>query len=394
MKSRNGANTWRLQANFCAVAATAIFWFPKPASADDATCAQREQQGLAGNPASVVIPQLAGGCYGVAEEQHPLTQKIFSLLDQTPARESLALALRTLAMSVKSDDVYGEDRAPRISFADSAEDAAVGIGFGALAGESGTSPVAWQFDQGKAPAVEGLDVIAILSARCPDTQSSTSDACQSAIATVKAWLRAVQLAETALSRYAAPALEELQQLSAARLAMWHAYRDEALPQYPWEWLINSARLNKADQGPSGRLRDGDGQPIGPMNVPTDQLIVLHPGVGLEYRSEPDEIAAASESKTKPIVYLELIGRYRWGWDESTGRMRGGAGVSLVATYADRDEDTEVGYGLLFHTRRSKAYTFGVTRSGDATNIIFNADFAEFFKDKLSYWKGVEEQAAK
>jgi hypothetical protein len=48
---------------------------------------------------------------------------------------------------------------------------------------------------------------------------------------------------------------------------------------------------------------------------------------------------------------------------------------------------------MFHSRFSRTYTFGITRSGDSTNIVFNVDVAEFFKDKLSYWKGVETKAA-
>lgn len=117
-------------------------------------------------------------------------------------------------------------------------------------------------------------------------------------------------------------------------------------------------------------------------------------MGLEYRDRPDSSTADDESKTAPIVYLEIFGRNRWSWNEKTGEMIGGSGVSLVATYADRDDDTEVGYGLLFHSRRSKAYTPGVTRSGDATNIIFNADLAEFFKERMGYWKSVGEMATK
>jgi hypothetical protein len=75
-------------------------------------------------------------------------------------------------------------------------------------------------------------------------------------------------------------------------------------------------------------------------------------------------------------------------------MIGGSGISLVATYADRNHDTKVGYGLLFHSRMTKNYTLGITRSGDTTNVVFNADLAEFFKDKMAYWKGVEEMSTK
>jgi hypothetical protein len=237
-------------------------------------------------------------------------------------------------------------------------------------------------------------VITLLDQDCPRGSDTTAGNCAQAIKTAKSWLRATQLANTALSRYAQSFLEAQLARSTARLAMWHSYRDEALPQFQWEWLLNSYRLNKADKDlKKGRPRDSNGQPMGPMNVPTDQIIFLHPGVGLEHRDNPDKqtTAAESESKTQPILYLELIGRNRWSWNENTGQMIGGNGISLVATYADRGDDTKVGYGIMFHSRRTKAYTLGITRSGDATNIIFNADLAEFFKDKLSFWQDIQEE---
>jgi hypothetical protein len=362
--------------------------------ADDAVCAQQEQQGLADNPASVVIPQLAPSCYGTAEEQQPLTQEVRALIDKDPTSERLAIALRTLAARVENGDLYGS-QAIRNAFARSAEDAADDVARNLPSGQGRTSPEVWHVENGSVRAVPGLSVTGILDNGCPATADPNAKPCQDAINSAKAWLRVAHLADAALSRYAHSAIDELLTRSTNRLAMWHSYRDEALPQFQWEWFLNSWRLNRADKGPNGRARDADNQPIGPMKVPSDQIIFLHPGVGLEYRNRPDKEPAAGvngESKMAPIIYLELLGRYRWSWDESTGKMIGGGGVSVVATYADRGNDTDVGYGLLFHSRRAKAYTLGITRSGDATNIILNVDLAEFFKDKLSYWKGVENAA--
>ena len=362
--------------------------------ADDASCAQQEQEGLSGNPASIVIPQLASSCYGVPEEKQPLTQEIRALIDKDPTSDRLATALRTLATRVRTGDLYGS-QATRDAFAKSAQEAADDVARNLPSGQGKTSPVVWHVENGAVSAVPGLSITGILDSGCPAAADPKTKPCQDAIRSAKAWLRVAQLADAALSSYSGSAIDALLARSTHRLAMWHAYRDEALPQFQWEWLLNSWRLTRADRGPNGRARDADNQPIGPMRVPTDQIVFLHPGVGLEYRDKPDKQPAAGtsgESKTAPIVYLELLGRYRWSWDESTGKMIGGSGVSLVATYADRDNDTDVGYGLLFHSRRTKAYTLGITRSGNATNIIFNADLAEFFKDKLSYWKGVESTA--
>jgi hypothetical protein len=383
--------------------------------AEDASCSKEERDGLlACNSVANVIPQLGPTCYGVPEEQQPLSQEIHALIDKDPTSERLAAALRTLATRVKTGEVYGS-QATRDAFAKRAQEAADDVARNVPAGEGKTSPSVWQVDHGIVSAVPGLNVMEILNNGCPPMDGPTTKSCeadpsvakaqlgaissnktcQAAITSAKAWLRVVTLADATLSRYSGPALNELLVRSTNRLAMWHAYRDEALPQFQWEWFVNSWRLNKADKGPNGRPRDANNQPIGPMKAPTDQIILLHPGVGLEYRNKPGQQPTAgtsSGSKTEPILYLELVGRYRWSWDESTGKMIGGSGVSLVVSYADRNNDKRVGYGLLFHSRLTKAYTLGITRSGHATNVIFNVDLAEFFKDKLSYWKGVESAA--
>jgi hypothetical protein len=362
--------------------------------ADDAACAQQEQDGLAGVKASLVIPQLAPTCYGVPEEDDPVTREILGFIDKEPTPEILATALRTLATHVKTQSVYGTP-ATRDAFAQSATGAAEDVARQLAAGTGNTRAVVWHVNSGMVAAVPGLDIVQLLDSSCATVAAAKTQPCKDAIQSAKAWLRVVQLAETTLTRYSASTIQDLLTRSTNRLAMWHAYRDEALPQFPWEWLLNSRRLDKADKGPNGRPRDGNGQPMGPMKVPTDQIILLHPGVGLEYRNEPDKQAAvdSDESKTAPIIYLEVLGRYRWAWDESTGKMLGGNGISLVVTYADRQDDTEVGYGLMFHSRFSTTYTLGITRSGDSTNVIFNVDLAQFFKDKLSYWQGVESKAA-
>lgn len=363
------------------------------ARADDAQCQKTEADGLRDNKASLVIPQLSS-CYGASDESHSLTKEIRALVDKTPpAPENLSLALQKLASRVQDDELYGT-QAARDKYAALARNAASGIAGGVGAGNGPVAVTVWNVDGGMAPALPEINVVRILDDSCGTTAATPTPACQKAIDESKAWLRVFQLTEASLTRYSAPAIDAILQRSTARLAMWHAYRDEGLPQFQWEWFINSWRLNKADQGPNGRARDKDGQPIGPMKVPTDQIIFLHPGVGLEYRNKPNKSSGGDESKTSPIVYLELFGRNRWSWNEKTGEMIGGSGVSLVTTYADRNHDTKMGYGLLFHSRRTKNYMLGITRTGDTTNIVFNADLAEFFKDKMAYWKGVEEMSTK
>ncbi len=366
------------------------------ARADDAPCETGATAGLLENTASVVIPPNSA-CYGSAEENHSLTKEIRALVDATPpAPGNLSLALQKLASRVQDDPLYGEQPA-RDAYAGLARGAAAGIEGGVGPGTGSVVTAQWHVSDGKTFALPTVNVIKILDDACGQAPpgSTPTPACQKAINESKAWLRVFQLTERTLTQYSAPALNAILQRSTARLAMWHAYRDDGLPQFQWEWFLNSSRLNKADKSRNGRERDPkDGQPIGPMKVPTDQIILLHPGVGLEYRDKPNESSGGDDSKTSPIVYLELIGRNRWSWNESTGQMIGGSGVSIIATYADRNHDTKMGYGLLFHSRLTKNYTLGITRTGDTTSVVFNADLAEFFKDKMAYWKGVEEMSTK
>jgi hypothetical protein len=122
-------------------------------------------------------------------------------------------------------------------------------------------------------------------------------------------------------------------------------------------------------------------------VPTDQIIFLHPGVGVEWRD-----AVKSGAKTQAAVYLELVGINRWSWDDDTANMTGGSGVSIVTTYAKRDNATKVGYGLMFHFKSAKPLALAITKSGGDTSIVLNVDLAEFVKDKMGYWKKIDEVA--
>jgi len=360
---------------------------------DAATCAAREQAGLAaGVPPSGVLADLATLCYGISDDANPLTKEARAILDKAKEKDKpadivkLASALRLLRTRIGEDATLYEPTAAREEFRVALERYEADVGRGVPAGTGFTSPLQWQLQNGDTlPTAPSLHLRSVVDEPC--RADLAADACKLALDRGKAWLRAAVLVESTLTLYAAAPLDELRKRSELRLAMWHAYRDEALPQFPWEWILNSVLMKES------RDKDTAGQPVGPQPVPTSQIIFLHPGVGLEWRDEPDDAPTSTDSNTQPIMYLEILGRNRWSWDETTGKMIGGAGVSLVATYADREADDDVGYGLIFHSRRTKAYTLGVTRSGDTTNFIVNADLAEFFKDRLAYWREAEEKIA-
>ena len=116
-------------------------------------------------------------------------------------------------------------------------------------------------------------------------------------------------------------------------------------------------------------------PQGFEPIPTSQIIFLHPGASLEWR---DARKGSTDSRTKPAVYLEVLGINKWRWNEDTGAMIGGKGLSLIVSYTQRDAAKDFGVGLMFHSRRTRQFTLGITR----------VDLAEYVKDKLSYWKSV------
>src|SRR5262249_11216603 len=156
---------------------------------------------------------------------------------------------------------------------------------------------------------------------------------------------------------------------------------EALPQYPWEWVLNSWYIGWQDK----RGRDA----AGPRPPPTSELVFLHPGVGVEWRD-----GIKNGSKAQPSVYLEGAGFYRWDWAESTGAMEGAKGISVIASYTQRDKETKVAYGLLFHWRKSsqlRPFSLAVTKASGNTSILLNVDLAEYFKDKLGYFQAAEEK---
>ena len=150
------------------------------ASADDATCAQREKKGLEDNRASVVIPQLGPSCYGVPEEQQPLTQETFKLIGKDATPDLVATALRTLATSVHKDALYGE-QSPRDAFVVSAVGAAEDVARKVPPGEGRTKRVVWEVDNGTVPAVPGLSITAILDDRCKTIADARTQPCQDAI---------------------------------------------------------------------------------------------------------------------------------------------------------------------------------------------------------------------
>ncbi|MBT8438846.1 MAG: hypothetical protein KJO91_03900, partial [Gammaproteobacteria bacterium] len=207
-------------------------------------------------------------------------------------------------------------------------------------------------------------------------QGIEESSCDKMVIYAESLLRMVYVVESAMQYYGHPVIEAFSKRYTTRKKMWDAYRDRALPQYSWEWGVNSWRMSRSDNRP----KDANGQPMGPMTIPNDQIIVLHPAFGIE-RLESIE----GFSTTDPTVYIEFLGYNRWQWNRATGEMNNGLGFSVIGSYADRNKLDNFSYGILVHFRNK--YSLAVTRnSDDDTGILLTVELANLFREKTKAYR--------
>jgi hypothetical protein len=241
------------------------------------------------------------------------------------------------------------------------------------------APVDWEWSAAaQLRVVEGLTLDEDLQRECAST--APPDRCATALKSANQWLTLSNLMQRGLALYSKEYTDAVKAYADRRVKMWHAYRDEALPQYPWEYLLNSAVMKSTDRRP--RV---NGNPVGYEQIPTSQIIFLHPGVSLEWRDAKGE---TQDDNVKPALYVELFGINRWDYDEA-GNMRGGKGISLMVSYANRNGKQSTGYGVMFHSRLTKQFTLGITRADGEMVYLVNVDLAEYFKTYLPHWKDVQ-----
>lgn len=156
-------------------------------------------------------------------------------------------------------------------------------------------------------------------------------------------------------------------------ARWQAYFNKALPQYWWEVGVNGLRMGEslcpkaADTG----IQNGF------CAVPHNQLILLHPEAGLQWVS-----GANQDSDLTAAFLVEVLGWYRWSWDEA--QLHNRMGASLVAAYSNRHQNRDWSYGVMLHAGDGYNLAVTSTASGDV-GVLLNLNLAtRFFGKKREY----------
>lgn len=234
-------------------------------------------------------------------------------------------------------------------------------------GESPALLEDWQVDGGQIPAVNFP-----IHESVEDACQRLDAACEAAIDLALDVRRIARL--TQISMLTERRIPDEQLLAnALRAKKWKEYWSNARSQYPWELLLNGRRM------PDTR-EEIDGVKQGFRDVPTDQMILLHPDVALEYVED-----AAEGSRFEEAVVVDLIGYNRWWWN-SDGSMGFAVGASLIAAVSDRAGSDDFGWGAMVHV--NNRWSLGITDHDGDLGILVSADLADLWtkvSEKKKNW---------
>lgn len=212
----------------------------------------------------------------------------------------------------------------------------------------------WEWD-GLTKQFRGLP--AVDAKRLDVTCAAPTDvACREAASAGKVVFRAAALVRAALRFSLEDTYQQALEAARVRDAKWTHYFDEARLQFPWELYVNGLRHARENRKAGGFA-----------DVPDDQWIVLHPGVGLEYVRD-----APRGSRFEPALVVELIGYNRWRW-KPDGRMGTALGISLIQTYSDRAGFESGRPGIMLHYDHK--YSLALTRGDGETGLMLSVDLS-------------------
>jgi hypothetical protein len=202
----------------------------------------------------------------------------------------------------------------------------------------------------------------------PNCREPRSSLCSATYARAKAILRYDRLIQRALNYYSRPIVDQHYADAVRRDRQWDAYFNEARFQYMWELKLNGLWLERNEK----REMDAAGNRLGFREPPTDQWIVLHPNVGMEYIE-----GAPDGNQLQEAVFMEILGYNRWSW-KPDGRMGTAVGASIIGAYSDRATLDDWRYGVMLHYNNT--WSLAVTRRNGETGFLLSMDFAQFLAD--------------
>lgn len=317
-------------------------------------------------------------CYDIRRHTPPALKPAVEMLDKADKEQRLVERRATVVSLFDAMRQWAEtgvsDPAVRTPLQRSLQEAGTAVAQGERS-KPIVDPTGWRIvhrpsDDALVSNVSGnVNLMASIDAACTGAQ----ERCNAAIRQLETVLRTHSIAEVALVVARKEELSDFADLFTKRAAMWEAYRTEARPQYPWEWLLNSALYT------DDRPRYDNKNPIGPANLPKGQWIALHPGVGLERF----DIRGTDQAANNATLYVEWVGYNRLDWDYDAGKLRGGLGVSLVSVYASRQDAKDWSHGVMFWS--ANKYGLAVTRNSMGTSLMLSVDLGELIRDQLNQW---------
>lgn len=145
---------------------------------------------------------------------------------------------------------------------------------------------------------------------------------------------------------------------------YDAYFDAARFQWPWELWLNSKIYAKGNADPQcGGFKD----------VPSQQVVLLHPSIGFRYSED-------AQQKFGATFLVELVGLRRWAW--SGGDAVNMRGASLVMSYSNQVDAKDVGWGFLVNLRNdvSLGLVWHQSSADNKISLIFSYDFGKLVSD--------------
>lgn len=192
-------------------------------------------------------------------------------------------------------------------------------------------------------------------------------------------LRVINLAANLQAIALRPSLKAAYEDATLQRDRWKAYRADAQPLYFWEVGLNSVLMSSSLLGKPCGDRDFDGVRRGFCEVPTRQIILLHPEGALRFSR-----SATKTDELKPALLIQVLGVYNWGWKAESGangaKMTDRWGASLVASYTNTNTNTgsagaegHWGYGPMVHVGD---YSLAFTKaSGGKWSVVVNIPLA-------------------